>query len=45
MEVSRGDSFTVFCWEWSWKIRMTDKTDAKADRIPRRDKTMTERWL
>lgn len=44
-EVEGGDSFTAACWAWSWKIKMTDKTDMMADKIPSKDRTIRERWL
>ena len=40
-----GDSFTAACWDWSWKIRMTDSTDMMADKIPSNDRTINDRWL
>lgn len=45
MEVEGGDSFTAVCCDWSWVIRMTDKIDMMADKIPSKDKTIRERWL
>lgn len=44
-EVDGGDSFTAVCCDCSWKIKITDKTDMMADKIPSKDRTIKDRWL
>lgn len=44
-EAAGGDSFTAVCWDWSWEIKITDRTDMMADNTPRNDMTTRDRWL